>query len=135
MKATLYTDGGARGNPGPAGIGYILELAEREPISHGEYIGEATNNQAEYQALLAGLARAVAEGVTEIECFLDSELLVKQIGGEYRVKNSQLRPLYDRVCGLVPQFERAEFRHVPREENEKADALVNEALDRALDKG
>jgi len=130
LRATLHTDGGARGNPGPAGIGYVLHIASRQ-ITHGEYIGKATNNQAEYRALLAGMARACQERVTQLTCYLDSELVVRQLAGEYRVKDTALRVLYDRVCRLISEFERVSFTHVRREKNKLADALVNEAIDRA----
>ncbi|MBI4022053.1 MAG: ribonuclease HI family protein [Candidatus Andersenbacteria bacterium] len=130
MKATLYTDGGARVNPGPAGIGFVLKFGGRE-IKRGTYIGEATNNQAEYRALMAGLQAAAAEGVSEMACYLDSELLVKHLSGEYRVRDADLRPLYERVCRLVKLFSRITFTHVPREKNKAADRLVNEAIDQS----
>lgn len=129
MKATLYTDGGARGNPGPAGIGYVITPQEGAAVSHGEYIGDATNNQAEYKALVAGLAQAKEIGITHLECFLDSELVVKQVRGQYRVKNEELKPLHAEVLGLAKSFEQISFDHVPRSKNAKADALVNKALD------
>lgn len=132
MKATLHTDGGARGNPGPAGIGYVLRIqdaAETIEIEHGEYIGETTNNQAEYKALLAGLRRAQQEGVHEIECYLDSELVVKQLNKEYRVKHEDMKPLYARVQELEKEFDVISYQHVRREKNKDADRLVNEALD------
>lgn len=129
MKATLFTDGGARGNPGPAGIGFVLEIEGEKKISVGKYIGETTNNQAEYQALLAGLTRARKEGVKEIECFLDSELVVKQLKGQYKVKNVDLKPRVAQVKELMQSFDRVSFTHVRREKNALADALVNEAID------
>lgn len=129
MEATLFTDGGARGNPGPAGIGFVLRIKDKETVFHGEYVGEMTNNQAEYRALLAGLTRALAEGVDTIECFLDSELVVKQIRGEYRVKHADLKPLVQDAQALVRQFKAATFAHVPREKNTEADKLVNQAID------
>jgi len=130
MKATLYTDGGARGNPGPAGIGYVLTLADGRVVPQGAYIGETTNNQAEYTALVHGLERALKEGVRTLDCFLDSELVVKQIRGEYRIKDENLKVLAERARSLVDQFEHVSFNHVRREKNQRADALVNEALDR-----
>lgn len=129
MNATLYTDGGARGNPGPAGIGYVITPKEGEVISHGEYIGETTNNQAEYQALVAGLKKAKEVGITHLECFLDSELVVKQVRGQYRVKNEELKPLCEQVLSLAKDFTQISFDHIPRGKNAKADALVNKALD------
>ncbi len=129
MNATLFTDGGARGNPGPSGIGYVLAIKGKEKIFHGEYIGETTNNQAEYKALLAGLRRAIQEKVQELECFLDSELVVKQVRGEYRVKNAELKPLVAQVSDLKKKFQKISFGHVRREKNEEADLLVNQAID------
>lgn len=134
MQATLFSDGGARGNPGPAGIGYVITRQNEEDVAVGKYIGETTNNQAEYQALLAGLSRARDIGIKRLMCFLDSELVVRQIGGVYRVRDADLLPLYEEVCELVSEFEKVEFTHVPREKNKKADKLVNEAIDKALDK-
>ncbi len=128
--ATLYTDGGARGNPGPAGIGYVLKLEDGELYEAGEYLGTATNNQAEYEALKRGLARAQEVGVHTVAVYMDSELIVKQIGGEYRVKNADLKPLYEAVCALISSFEKVTFQHVPRAKNKRADQLVNEVLDR-----
>jgi ribonuclease HI len=133
MKATLFTDGGARGNPGPAGIGFVLTVSDKETILHGAYIGETTNNQAEYKALLAGLERAVKEGVTELECFLDSELVVRQLRGEYRVKNAELQPLVAQVRQWQQKFSVISFTHVRREKNEMADKLVNQAIDNHQD--
>ncbi|MEK7556345.1 MAG: ribonuclease HI family protein, partial [Patescibacteria group bacterium] len=104
MQATLYTDGGARGNPGPGGIGYILSFEDGREVSKGTYIGEATNNQAEYKALRAGMARARAEGVSQLLCRLDSELAVKQLSGEYRVKDPDLKPLFDEVKSIASGF-------------------------------
>lgn len=129
--ATLSTDGGARGNPGPAGIGYVLSVPGRKVITAGEYIGEATNNQAEYQALQTGLERALAEGVTQLTCYLDSELVVRQLAGEYRVKESTLRIYFTKVDALRKKFSRITFTHVRREKNELADTLVNQAIDQA----
>ena len=128
MKATLFTDGGSRGNPGPAGIGYVLDIEGVEK-TFGNAIGEMTNNQAEYQALIAGILRAVDERVTELECFLDSELVVKQLNGEYRVKDLKLKPHFEKIMMLKDKFTSISFSHVPREKNEEADALLNEALD------
>ncbi|MBI3255682.1 MAG: ribonuclease HI family protein [Candidatus Andersenbacteria bacterium] len=129
MKATLHTDGGARGNPGPAGIGYVLVVEDKASIFHAGYIGETTNNQAEYQALVAGMKRALKEGVQELACYLDSELVVKQVRGEYRVKNMDLKPWVDEVQALRRQIAKVSFTHVRREKNKAADRLVNEAID------
>lgn len=131
-KLTIYTDGGARGNPGPAGIGAVI-LDERgrvvEEIS--EYIGQATNNQAEYKALIAGLNKARDLGGEEIEVFLDSELVVKQLNREYRVKDKDLAPLFVQAYNISLGFKKIIFKHVPREKNKLADKLVNIALDKA----
>jgi ribonuclease HI len=128
-RATLYTDGGARGNPGPAGIGFVLTGIGSTPILYKEYIGKGTNNQAEYRALLAGIARAKTEGVKDLLCYLDSELVVKQVRGEYRVKNEELKVLLGEIKKLLPAFASITFQHVPRAKNAIADKLVNEALD------
>lgn len=130
-KATLHSDGGARGNPGPAGIGFVLKTEGKESIEHGEYIGEATNNQAEYRALLAGMERAREAGVKNLACFLDSELVVKQLRGLYRVKNHGLKLLYEEARALAGQFAEVSFNHVARERNKEADRLVNKAINKA----
>lgn len=128
-RATLFTDGGARGNPGPAGIGFVLTGIGSTPILYKEYIGTGTNNQAEYRALLAGILRAKKEGVKDLMCYLDSELVVKQVRGEYRVKNEDLKVLVGEIKKLLPSFDSITFQHVPRAKNAVADKLVNEALD------
>jgi ribonuclease HI len=130
MKARLYTDGGARGNPGPAAYGYVLEAEDGTVLAaHGERIGVATNNVAEYRGLVAGLEKAVDLAVAELEVRSDSELMVKQMRGEYRVKNEALRDLSLQATRLARKLEKVEYRHVAREHNELADRLVNEALD------
>jgi ribonuclease HI len=130
VKARLSTDGGARGNPGPAAYGYVLEAEDGHVLdARGEAIGTATNNVAEYRALIAGLERAVELGVTEVEVVSDSELLVKQMTGEYRVKNAALRELSLTAAGLARKLDAVSYRAVRREHNELADRLVNEALD------
>jgi ribonuclease HI len=132
VKARLSTDGGARGNPGPAALGYVLETEDGTVLAaHGEAIGVATNNVAEYRALVAGLSRAAELGVDELEVVSDSELLVKQMRGEYRVKNSALRELSLEAARLAREVGRVTYTAVRREHNELADRLVNEALDRA----
>ena len=133
MKAKLWTDGGARGNPGPAAFGYVLEDDDGTVLAaHGEAIGVATNNVAEYRALIAGLERAVEVGVRELDVISDSELLVKQMKGEYRVKNEALRDLYVQASRLSRRIPRVRWNAVRREHNELADRLVNEALDQAM---
>jgi ribonuclease HI len=130
VKAKLSTDGGARGNPGPAAFGYVLEAEDGHVLAaHGEAIGRATNNVAEYRGLLAGLAKAAELGVTELDVISDSELLVKQMQGEYRVKNEALRTLWEEASELERRFDRVRYSAVRREHNELADRLVNEALD------
>jgi ribonuclease H / adenosylcobalamin/alpha-ribazole phosphatase len=130
MKARLFTDGGARGNPGPAAYGYVLEAEDGTVLAaHGERIGVATNNVAEYRGLVAGLAKAIELEVSEVEVISDSELLVKQMTGEYRVKNDALRELSLQASRLARQLGKVSYRAVRREHNELADRLVNEALD------
>jgi probable phosphoglycerate mutase len=132
MKARLSTDGGARGNPGPAAFAFVLEAEDGTVLAeHGEAIGVATNNVAEYRGLVAGLARAVQLGIDELEVVSDSELLVKQMRGEYRVKNAALRELSLEAARLARQLGRVTYTAVRREHNELADRLVNEALDGA----
>jgi len=132
VKARLSTDGGARGNPGPAAFAYVLEADDGTVLAaHGEAIGVATNNVAEYRALVTGLAKAVETGVSELEVVSDSELLVKQMRGEYKVKNEALRTLSLEAARLARQVGKVTYRAVRREHNELADRLVNEALDSA----
>lgn len=127
-KAILHTDGGARGNPGPAGIGVVLEVGDQKKLFK-KYIGESTNNQAEYQALVLGLEEAIKLGVAEVDCYLDSELVVKQLNREYKVKNEGLAPLFIKIHNLSQKFKKIKFIHVFRESNKEADKLVNEAID------
>jgi ribonuclease HI len=130
VKARLSTDGGARGNPGPAAYGYVLEAEDGHVLAaHGEAIGTATNNVAEYRALIAGLEKAIELGVDELEVISDSELLVKQMRGEYKVKNEALRDLWTEAGELADRLGSVAFKAVRREHNELADRLVNEALD------
>ena len=130
MKARLSTDGGARGNPGPAAFGYVLEAEDGTVLdARGERIGVATNNVAEYRALIAGLEKAVELGVTELDVVSDSELLVRQMTGVYKVKNKALVDLSLEASRLARQVGRVTYRAVRREHNELADQLVNEALD------
>jgi ribonuclease HI len=130
VKARLSTDGGARGNPGPAAYAYVLEADNGTVLAaHGEAIGVATNNVAEYSALVAGLEKAIEVGVTELEVISDSELMVKQMRGEYRVKNEALRDLSVRASQLAREVRSVSYKAVRREQNKLADQLVNEALD------
>ncbi len=133
QKFMIYTDGGARGNPGPAAIGVVVDGRE-----YGEYIGKATNNVAEYKAVIFALKKAKAllggdrSAQTDVEVRADSELLVKQMNGEYKIKNEELQPLFFEIWNAKIDFRSVTFKHVPREENSRADALVNRALDTML---
>lgn len=130
MKARLYTDGGARGNPGPAAYGFVLVAADGTAlVQRGEAIGVATNNVAEYRGLVAGLDAALEAGVRELEVVSDSELLVRQMTGEYRVKNAALRELSLEAARLARKLGRVRYTAVRRSENTQADRLVNQALD------
>jgi ribonuclease H / adenosylcobalamin/alpha-ribazole phosphatase len=130
VKAWLSTDGGSRGNPGPAAYGYVLESEDGHVLdARGEAIGTATNNVAEYRGLLAGLESALERGVDELEVVSDSELLVKQMRGEYKVKNETLRTLQREAAELAARLDRISYTAVRRAHNELADRLVNEALD------
>ena len=130
MRAKLFTDGGSRGNPGPAAFGYVLEADDGTVLAaRGEAIGVATNNVAEYRGLVAGLGRAAELQIGEVEVVSDSELLVKQMRGEYRVKNEALRQLSLEAARLARTVGKVTYTAVRREHNELADRLVNEALD------
>jgi ribonuclease HI len=132
VKARLLTDGGARGNPGPAAFGYVLEADDGTVLAaHGETIGIATNNVAEYSGLVAGLRKAVDLDLLEVEVVSDSELLVKQMRGEYRIRNAALQALADEAKRWARRLDRVEYVHVKRAHNELADRLVNDALDAA----
>ncbi len=127
---TLFTDGGARGNPGPSATGAFLFDSEGRLVDFtGEYIGEATNNKAEYEALILGLELAIANKVKKLLCNLDSELVVMQVNGAYRVKSPDLKPLSEKVNALKAKFEEVTFAHVRREKNKHADRMVNTLLD------
>jgi len=131
MKLISFSDGGARGNPGPAGIGAVLYNEKNELLEElSFYLGETTNNQAEYRALIMALEKAQALGATEMECYLDSELVVKQLNREYKVKNQDLAPLFLKVHNISLAFKKISFHHVPREKNSVADGLANQAMDR-----
>jgi ribonuclease HI len=129
-KFILNSDGGARGNPGPAAIGVTLRSESGEiVIKYKEKIGETTNNVAEYRALIKGLELALENSITDIECVLDSELVVKQVNGQYRVKEESLKILHGKVIALLSKFKTSVVKHVKRKDNSDADKLVNEALD------
>lgn len=127
---TLRTDGGARGNPGPGGAGFVLEDETGAIVrGGGRYLGSVTNNIAEYEALIWGLRTALDHGVTDLRVCADSELVVRQINGQYRVKNEGLKPLFASAKALLARFASVRVVHVRREQNAAADALANEAMD------
>ena len=126
----LYTDGASRGNPGQAGAGAVLFDTEDQILEEKcRYLGEVTNNVAEYQALLMGLDMVLDQGIKEVAIFLDSELIVKQIQGEYRVKDKNLKVLFDQAQGFLQKFKEYTINHVPRAQNKVADQLANLAID------
>lgn len=132
MKVVVHVDGGARGNPGPAAIGVVVADADGALLEElGERIGATTNNVAEYRALLRGLERAKALGASDVEVVGDSELIAKQVNGQYKVKHAGLKPLHADALRSLAGFERWRVRTVPRAQNTAADALVNAALDAA----
>jgi ribonuclease HI len=131
-SAVIYTDGGARGNPGPAAIGVVIyDDMEKEILFEvGEYIGNTTNNYAEYSALIRALSEAAKMKIQSVRCKLDSELVVKQLRGEYKIREENLQKLAGDVFKIMNNFKHVDFAHVPREKNKIADKLVNEALDK-----
>ena len=130
---TLRCDGGSRGNPGPGAFGFVLSDGEgKEREARGEYVGTVTNNVAEYKALIAGLEAAVRHGVRSLRVVMDSELVIRQMTGEYRVKNEGLKPLHAEARRKAAALGEVAYRSVGREDNERADQLVNEALDKVL---
>ena len=133
-RLTVNVDGGARGNPGPAAIGVVVRDSSGEVLAEvGERIGEATNNVAEYRALLRGIELAAEHEATELELIGDSELVVRQVEGKYKVKNAGIKPLHAEVKRALAPFDSWSIRHVRRAENADADRLVNQALDGVLD--
>jgi len=129
-EATLFADGGSRGNPGPAASGaVIVDLAGEVVAESGLFLGVATNNVAEWTALLIGLEAATERGIRRLAIRMDSELVVKQVRGEYKVKHATLQPLHRKAMALLRRFEHVDIRHVPRKLNKLADALVNAVLD------
>ncbi len=130
-KLIIFTDGGARGNPGPGGIGVVIYDENRKKIAEiSQHIGHSTNNQAEYKAVIAAMKKAKELGGQELEFYLDSELIVKQLKREYKVKNGELAPLFLQIYNLEIGFKKVSFCHIPRERNKEADALANKAMDR-----
>ena len=131
LSVVAYSDGASRGNPGPASFGAVVyDEAGAELRLISQALGFATNNQAEYEGAIAALEAALDLGASAVELRMDSELIVRQLEGRYRVRNAKLRPLYERLLELGGRFRRFAVRHVPREENRVADRLANEALDR-----
>lgn len=127
---SLFSDGGSRGNPGTAGAGFVLYDENNNEIFAGKhYLGTATNNHAEYMALLLGLQKAYEMGIKSLDCFLDSELIVRQLSGQYRVKHTDLKSLFEHVIQQKNNFEHVSFCHIPRAKNKRADMLANEAMD------
>jgi len=132
-RTRLFTDGAARGNPGPAGAGAVIVSPDGHVVAKiGKFLGDSTNNVAEYMGLILGLKRAKAMGIKELEVLSDSELLVKQLNGEYTVKADHLVPLHQEAQALLRAFPEIALRHIPREENAQADAMSNRAIDERL---
>lgn len=131
VQAVMHIDGGSRGNPGPAGAGVVIYSADdrTELYEAGFFLGEKTNNLAEYTALLEGLKALLDRNINRVEIFSDSQLMVRQISGEYRVKNAGLKPLFQEACGLIKKFQYCKIEHVRREKNKDADKLANMAMD------
>lgn len=133
MTYKLHTDGGSRGNPGPGAIGAVItnSTTQGDAVIYelSKYIGRCTNNEAEYLAVFYGLKAALDKNINELEVFVDSELVVKQLSGEYKVKNLRLKKIFDEVKKLQSSFTKLSFTHVKRNKNKRADELVNEALD------
>jgi ribonuclease HI/ADP-ribose pyrophosphatase YjhB (NUDIX family) len=131
VKYVLYSDGGSRGNPGPSAAGFVIMDSETGQVIEegGVYLGITTNNQAEYHGLRLGVERAIEKGILTLECRLDSQLVVNQVNGNYHIKNQDLWPIYERVKSYIPQFEKILFVYIPREYNQRADAVVNRLLD------
>jgi ribonuclease HI len=133
MKLTIFSDGGARGNPGPAATGVVIKNDKGETVaSFGEYLGEQTNNFAEYCALISGLKKAKELGATEVGCVLDSELVVKQMQREYKVKEPTLQKKFIEAYNAAAQFKKSVYRHTLRENNKEADGIVNDILDQHI---
>ncbi len=125
----LYADGASRSNPGPAGIGVVIYLEGNEIHTISEYIGEATNNEAEYLAVIKGLEYILEKYQISVNCYLDSQLVVEQVKGNYRVSAKNLKPLNKQLVSLVTKFHEINFYHIPREKNSRADELANKGID------
>lgn len=131
-KLTIYTDGAARGNPGPAGIGVVIVKDCKVIRRCVKYIGKATNNQAEYQAVIFALEKAKALKAKKADCYLDSELVTEQLNRKYKIKDKDLASLFIKIWNLSLDFKEINFYHVSREKNKEADKLANQAIDRAI---
>ena len=132
MELTIYTDGASRNNPGEAGAGIFI-LRDGEPVERiARYLGTTTNNIAEYTAAIIGLEQAVKLGASSVNLNADSELLVKQINGQYRVKNEGLKPLHAKIKELIAKIDNVKVQYIPREKNKEADALANKAIDEKI---
>lgn len=133
VRLKIFSDGAARGNPGPAGAGAVILSPDGATVARlGRYLGEATNNCAEYNGLLLGLRRALELGATEVEVYADSQLVIRQLAGQYRVRNEALRPLFDEALWLLKRFRKHSLHHIPRERNGAADEMSNRAIDERL---
>lgn len=128
-KAVIYADGGSRGNPGPSALGVVILIEKGEPKEYSHFLGERTNNQAEYEAAIFGLQKAKQLGAKEVELRVDSELIGKQLLGEYKIKDPDLQPLFIKAWNLMLDFENVDIKMIPREQNKEADRLVNRELD------
>ncbi|AGC47592.1 ribonuclease H [Myxococcus stipitatus DSM 14675] len=132
-RVRVYSDGAARGNPGPAGAGAVVTDAEGQVLARlGRFLGTQTNNTAEYQGLLLGLRHAKSLGAREVDVYADSELLIRQLGGQYQVKSATLKPLFDEARKLLAAFARVRLHHIPRAKNGEADAMSNRAIDERM---
>lgn len=129
-KIEIYTDGGARGNPGPAGIGVVIWDGNKLVGTYSKYIGEATNNQAEYEAIIFALEQAKRLKAKELDVYTDSELVVNQLNRKFKIKNQDLGSLFVKAWNKMIGFKRVSFHHIPREKNKEADKLVNQAIDK-----
>ena len=133
MKYIIYTDGGARGNPGPGGAGAVICNSNHKIIQeHSRFLGHTTNNKAEYQALILGLEETKKLKASVVDCYLDSKLIVEQLNRRYKVKNKELGILFLKVWNLSQSFKQVNFYHIPREKNKKADSLVNQVINQNL---
>lgn len=132
MELTIYTDGASRNNPGEAGAGVVVKENGEKVESIARYLGTTTNNVAEYTAAIIGLEHAVGAGASSVKLFADSELLVKQLNGQYKVKNEGLKPLHAKAKELIARIGRVEVQYIPREHNKEADALANKAIDEKI---